>query len=46
MNPSSHTDRDNPGSAPMFCTSTHTTTFAAMNRSVTIGVESVGLSSR
>jgi len=46
MSPSSHTDRESAGSAPIPWTKTQTTTHAAMRATVTTGVRSVGLSSR
>src|SRR5687767_9007813 len=46
MSPSSHTDFDSAGSAPIPCTNTHIATFARMSANVASGVASVGLSSR
>jgi hypothetical protein len=46
ISPSSHTDRERLGSEPIPWTTTQTTTLAAISTNVTMGVASVGLSSR
>ncbi len=46
IRPSSQTERERLGSAPIPCTTTHDTTFNPIRSSVAMGVARVGLSSR